>query len=377
VKLGSLRFLESDRRRLRSFRWQHRLLLALRCALLAALALLLSGLSWKPAAPAPVRWLLTVPGTTLDSAAQADWDRLRTEGFSVHPPSVVAPDTEGPEFLASPFDAWSRFREFDASLPSGSRVVVFGPPLARYFSGPRPTLSRAEVTWRATAAPATVDAIPVQPTAPRARVIAARDRVDDARFVRAMLQALHVELSDEKPDWIFVLGHAPLLPGLLQQVQPGGHLVTDAPETVPVLPVHRTFAAGNRVLRLHQRVALQEGSPLLLDSGGDPVLTTAPLGRGTQWRFAMRFLPEWSDWPLSSAFPEWWQQPFGRDRLPPLRVAAEQAAPRHTPEPTATPPALSDFRLLDGRFICWVLAVALFLLERLLSRVVPRQGEAS
>src|SRR5688572_5641673 len=75
VRIGSLKSLQAERRPVRSLRWHEGWLLLLRCAILAALALALAGVRWQPAAPAPARWLLLVPGATLDAAHRVEWDR--------------------------------------------------------------------------------------------------------------------------------------------------------------------------------------------------------------------------------------------------------------------------------------------------------------
>ena len=74
VRLGSLRFLDNlPHRRLRNLRWRERALLAVRLALLTALALLLAGPHWRQRVFAgPQSWVLLDPTATLsgDSAAR-------------------------------------------------------------------------------------------------------------------------------------------------------------------------------------------------------------------------------------------------------------------------------------------------------------------
>jgi hypothetical protein len=381
VKLGSLRFLDSDRQRLRSFRWQQRLLLLLRCALLAALALLLAGLLWQPSAPAPVHWLLRVPGTTLDAAAQAEWNQWRSEGFETHEwngaLTRLSAEAKAPPQSASSFDAWSLLRELDARLPAGSRARIFGAPLANYFLGPRPTLTHLEVTWRptATAESPTATASPVRPI--QALVLAGKNREDDGRYVDAMLRAIGAEVASETPDWIFQLGDAPLAPALLERVKHGARLVVDAPDSAASTNLCTRFFAGGRTLFLHQRTASLPGAPGLLDSRGEPLLTMRSLGQGVTWQFALRFHPDWSDWPITSAFPAWWRDQIRPSVSPPGLIAPEQAAPSRDLTHSPTAPSLPGYGQVDWRLPCWVFAALLFLLERWLSRSSSRSAIAA
>jgi len=371
VRLGSLRFLEEQSRRVRSLRWHEWLLLALRCALLAALALLLGGLRWQPSTPAPARWLLRMPGAEFDAPARAEWDRLRAEGFEerlLAPGFPVAAGSDGVN--AGEVDAWSLLREADLFLPAGSRAVVFGPTWATQFLGARPVLSHVETQWHVApgAAPMLSRAKPV-----RVSLVAAADRADDGRYLRAALQAIGatthgaVVIVDEAPDWIFQLGGAGLPATWAERIERGAHLVTDAPNAAKPQTVARWFDAGANLVRVRQRVAVEKGVPRLADSAGEPLLTEERQGAGVHWRLAMRFHPDWSDWTLGSAFPEWWRSQLGPSHAEPASLAPEQAAPGLLAAEKPGPAALSAFGRSDLRRWCWLVAAGIILLERGLS----------
>lgn len=368
VRVGSLRPLQAATRPLYSWRWHEVLLLALRCVLLIALALLLAGPRWHPQAPA--RWQLLLPGTTLSGPALAEWSRLRADGFE---PRHLAPDfpptIEAAVRRDSGRDVWSLLSEADTHLPAGSRAVVFGPTWASQFVGPRPVLHHLAVHWHEVAG-----SPPAPAASPSIRVglIAGPDRKEDARYLRAALTAVGaVFVTDDTAAWIFQLGAVDLPPAWRDRVQRGAHLVTDAPAGVEPTLVARHLALGESLIPLRQRVALTEGVPLARDSMGEPWLAESRVGAGRHWRFALRFHPDWTDWPLGSAFPAWWRDQCEPNRETAAPIGPAQAAPGLS---TAAVPASrtveSGWRKVDLRPWCWALAVAAFVAERLLVRAI-------
>ncbi|MSU50406.1 MAG: hypothetical protein EXS37_15195 [Opitutus sp.] len=375
VRVGSLRFLRSESRQVHSLRWHEWLLLILRCMLLAALAGSLAGLRWEPRAPAPARWLLLTPGATFDATDRAERDRLRGEGFEsrVFSAGFPAATADDPAASAGP-DAWSLLRELDLRLPAGSRVVVFGPTWATQFQGTRPTLANVEVSWRET------DGTPPTPTAARPTrvgLVAAPDRAEDARYLRAAFTAIGATIvTDDSPEWIFQLGDALLPRAWVERVTRGARLVTDAPNTAAPVGVTRWLDVGASRVHLRQRIALNIGTPLERDSAGAPWLTEERRGAGVHWRFAFRFHPDWSDWPLGSAFPEWWRAQMNPASNPTLAVGPEQATPIYVPAKSPGAPQLAGYGRIDLRGWCWLLALFLFAIERILSLSTPRRKES-
>ncbi len=375
VRLGDLRFLGAEKLNVRSVRWRDRLLLALRCGLLSALALSLAGLHWQPTAK-PARLVLLVPGATLDAAAQAEWDRLRANGFTPRALSPGFPTDASPRPMPhEELNAWSLLRELDARSSAGSRAYVFGPAYAHYFTGPRPTLSRLEVTWITPRVPPTTEknspARAPSDRPVRVAIVADSTRSDDSRYVRAALEATGlVEFSETNPDWIVQLGGEPADAAASKQT---GliRIIADAPANVSATSVDRWFDSDGTRLTLRQRVALKRSSAStveLVDSAGEPLLVETRHGSTRHWQFAFRFHSDWSDWPLTGAFPAWW-----RDRLRPAgndtrAVTSEMAAPRFDAAATTVVTPLPGVAPVDLRPWCWVLAVLLFVAERWLSR---------
>ncbi len=379
VRLGSLKFLHAERRSVRSVRWHELRLLAVRCALLAALAFLLAGLYWQRP---PSRWLLRLPDALLEAATLAEWDRLAAEGFEARDLAPGFPLAKRPDSLspiasspASP-DVWSLLREADLRLPAGSIIHVFGPPLTTYFRGTRPTLDRVEVKWHATPfSPPAPITTPRDPAPLTVAVVAGPNRQDDARYVRAMLTALGARFETATPAWIFQLGGEPLPDALQERIRQGATLVVDAVDA-RATPVTRVFDAGATGLHLRQRTPAGPGASLLLDSAGEPLLTQIRSGQGQRWQFALRFHPDWSDWTTSTAFPAWWRSQFSPPSVGPALVSPDQATPSLA-RSASSAPSLLGLNRIDWRLSCWIAAVLLFALERWWSLIPQRRPQAA
>jgi hypothetical protein len=181
------------------------------------------------------------------------------------------------------------------------------------------------------------------------------------------------DAGEDPPEWIFQLGEVALPPAWAERVQRGARLVTDAPNTAPTAGVTRWFDVGASSVRLRQRVAVEAGTPVWRDSAGESLFTEQRRGAGRHWRFAIRFHPDWSDWPLESTFPAWWREQLIPVKNEALTIAPEQAAPRFASERSRAAPALAGFGRFDLRGGCWLLAAALFSIERALSLFAPRR----
>lgn len=378
VRIGSLRPFEADPRAVRSLRWRDHLLLILRCALLAALALSLAGLRWQPTAPAPVRWLLLVPGTSLDARGQAEWQRQLSSGAEARwlapgfprVTTTTDPPAAGTE---TDVDVWSLLRELDARLPGGSQATVFGPTRATLFRGNRPVLAQVEVRWHVV--PGEAEATPL--SSGRVGLIAAPNRAEDAQYLRAALMALGAAfVTNEPPEWIFQLGNAVLPPDWKESVQRGARLVTDAPDSAPAVDVIRWFDAGGTRVPLRRRVELARGIPAGRDSMGEPWYTEERAGRGLHVRFALRFHPDWSDWALGGAFPSWWREQLHAPSAP-LEISPEQATPAYAPAARGAAPLLPGHGRVDLRGACWLLAVGLLVAERILDHRARQRRAAA
>jgi len=159
LRIGSVALLErSSLRRSRSRRLSEWLLLLLRCMLLAVLALLLAGPSWKNTAATPELkgWLLIAPAepiaaapssfTPLDPEAQRLYspliDSLSKAGYERQAfidPSNPTPGAAVPSF-------WDAFRASDREAPANMPFVIISPAFASHFHGSRPVSIRP-VKW--------------------------------------------------------------------------------------------------------------------------------------------------------------------------------------------------------------------------------------
>ena len=117
---------------------------------------------------------------------------------------------------------------------------------------------------------------------------------------------------------------------------------------------------------------------LWTDSHGDPLLTLQRAAHGRRWRFYSRFHPDWTDLPRTAALPALLEDllfppspVIPADPAHDLRLAdPSQYSLSLVPAPAATPLPAPFARPaeLDLHWPLWLLAAALFAVERLLSR---------
>jgi hypothetical protein len=252
VRVGSVRLLaDSPPRRPRRLQLQRPWLLALRCLLLALVALALAGPRLRrevAAAATPRPWVLVEPGVdasvTTARRAIAAGAEVRLLAAGLPRAAAVADPAALPDLAAVPGGLWSLLREAAATAPAGTRLLVVTRGRLTALRGERPTLANP-VEWhevpdsrpnrwgartlatdggaallvgmsdrtRTTFArepasaidsaarepgvevPSGVDALPAddrppqQPRPVRVQVLAAPDRTADARYVRAAIVA--------------------------------------------------------------------------------------------------------------------------------------------------------------------------------------------
>lgn len=366
VRVGRLPEPEGPPRRLAVWRWREAVKLLLRCVLLAALALALARPEWRPATAAPQQFALRWPGGAWNEAAESAWQRALAEGagarwLAAGFPEIARPEPKSGDAAATP---WSLLQELDARVAAGSRAVVFGPTAGELFPGPRPTLSRLRVVWFPTG-PAVPSAAPAAAPVPRVAVLAAPDRAEDLRFVRAALGALAATETTEAPDWIVALGEVALPPALAARIEAGAVLIRDAGEAPAVAASGTTFVSGRERIVLRQRTAVPaSGRVRLRDSAGEPLWLETRQGAGRVWQWALRFHPDWTEWPLRAEFPAWWADMLrpGPEASAPLPAA--QAAPAYEPAGSSARPLLPPLAVLDLQLACWWAALMLFAAER-------------
>ena len=163
VAVGSLRWLAAGaNRRLRNLRLEQVLLLLLRAALLAVLAIALAGPQWRQPQPAGRGQVLVsrelADGSSL-AAVRHTLDSLRRRGYALRWLAAGLPAITPAEWQADSLGRpsarhsllsstlyWSRIQQAADSFP-GQPLHVVTPAALRGFSGPHPALP-ASLTWQ-------------------------------------------------------------------------------------------------------------------------------------------------------------------------------------------------------------------------------------
>lgn len=348
-------------------------LLALRCAMLAALILALAGPYWAPRQEAAPIWAL-VAQDVADRARLAD--SLARSGKTVR--------------TLDPTDIWMSLAIADQVAPPGARFDVYAAPLLREARGMRPAL-RAPVTWHPRSVRVVSGAAPASARGRLVTVVADAARTDDARYIVAALRAAGLvsgipavvtmrapagvdTASLRSTDWIVWLSEQPLAPVARQKMLTGTTVLTDVGAApAPVVSRVSFTPSGARTTVVRRSSAPDDGAPVWTDVTGFPLLTVSRVGLGLHYRFHSRFTPGWSALVLDPAFPEaiarLWIGPdssrFARDDRP---IAVSQVVPAHDPHLNTVAGVLGAHSLF---LFVWLLALGLFLAER---RIVARSA---
>jgi hypothetical protein len=404
VRIGSIRhFAATATPHARGWRLRDQLLLALRAAAVAFMALALAG-PWLATRP-PRRTLVLVapelPGRATTDSARALLDSLDRSGADLRLLRAGLPSVgRGRDDAASAerdgnANYWSLLAEADRTLAPAA-IVVAAPTDARHFRGVRPAVS-APVRWIPSGTPATAEARPARElgdsTAPDASdaatavpaVYADSAHSFGARYVAAALEAALGTRTDARSR-----AHAPDAgaPGadaaaLGAAARPAGR---DAPP-IPVRPLaeaardsssrwivwlasvgppeavaRRTRDGGVLLTGPEQGTG---GTPLWRGADGEPLLSAAPFGRGVHVRFAATLDANAASLLLSPAFPDSMRALLDRGTGAP---AAEPALPVSQALPDRAPAAARaapDVRRFAS--IAWSLALIALGVERLLA----------
>jgi hypothetical protein len=386
IRVGSIRLLlGAPPATRRSWAVQDPFLLLVRSAVLAVLVLALAAPYWGPRTGSGSHWALVAD----DVAGRiALVDSLTRAGLVVYPvDSTPAP-------LNRPQNLWAVMRDADRAVPSHTRFELFAPQRLRYFRGQRPLIG-APVEWHARDAADGPTSGPLAPAARLVRFYVDPSRTDDARYLRAAIQAASQATgvpalvtmgtaggpgqTDGSADWIVWLSPRPVPAAVLERIRRGATLLTDAGSARPndhrsrILLVDRPSDAW---LSLRSDEA-DSGAPLWSDGSGSPLLTVTREGRGLHYRFHGRFHPAWSELVLRATFPEalariWVGADSAVARSDDRLIALNQLLPAHD---SAAVPSLTG-PPIGGRSLflpAWLLALGLFGLERWLAGRPRRQ----
>ncbi len=380
VDFGSIQLLAgaptSRSRSRRITRWP---LLLVRCLLLALLALLLAGplLERAGESESGPGWVLVSPELLRDwrqGGRRFEFERhqfeesirsLQAEGRPLrmfHPGFDPVSLAEGP-LPEEDWDPWSLLRALEVQPEAPAEVWLFTSDRIRGVPGRRPH-TRRRVHW---------NTIGVRPDAllrradsrldplRTARVRHGEDRRQEARYLEAALEA--IEAWSERPA---AAADPPLLFQLGEDGEETGEAFFRDSGALPYRRVERLLTIPGRrdgsSIRLWRRSDAPAGTPLWLDSAGEPLLV-AEEGSGSL-RLATRLHPQWSELVFTPAFVEavhlWLDGETGFEPGGDLRLDPQQLLPAPAQDEVA---GESASRLpLAGGF--WLLLAGLFCLER-------------
>lgn len=352
VKLGSLRFLQSPyRRRWQDSQWRQVALLLLRLGILASLALMLARPEWIGRMGLTTKkWALLSPDANLEGESLLEWKRLTTNGFEAREfaPGFGRISGKRPE----PVDMWSLMRELEMR---NAESVVFAPARQISLRGERPALRRV----RLVPTPLVEIPPPKRSAAPEKPIKVAI--VGDSPPVRAAIEAVR-QVSPRKID-------------VVSEVSEPGDWIFQIAGTAPAWIAPAVEEKGANLLVSTNSLPNGTWSGDWLN----PSVTRIRQGRGMVWQIDEEFDPEWM---ATTAFPDWIRSLL----LPPPPVLPEadrrwvdpsQAAPSERVSVSEAPLDPTPDRSASLGSLAWILAAVLFLAERLLAHVPPRQREAS
>jgi hypothetical protein len=319
--------------------WHERVLLLLRLALLATLALLLAWPVWRSAAtpPAPpASWVIVAPGIDATAAHAAIGELPRAEW----------------RWLAPGAGFSSALRELDATLPPGAAVTVLVPEELAGLDAERLRLTHA-VRWRAVPGGSPAVAAAARP----ALTLAVRyDRAGAAELgvIRAVAAAWAAAGEPATVD--YATSEAPLPPASAWLVWLAG----------PLPPrVDAWLRAGGRALASRQADGGGAGGGGAggggpgggADGVAAPLFRERQIGRGTLLSSSAALVPDALPAVRTARFPEELRARLSRPSEPPDRAPAASVVPSVSDERVAAPG-----RPLDTAFA--FAAALLFLVER-------------
>lgn len=351
---AALRWLRAVQRPRRRLRLEHWLLLALRLALVAGLALLLAAPWFKGGEAGPPQ-VLVHPALPLPEAQEGAELRWLAPGF----PSV---ETAAPDARVS---FASLLREADAMLPPGRALIVYVPASLDGADGERPRLSRP-VQWQVTDQTASAP-VPNEPAETSLPTMALRHVPETAGQAKWLAAAQHAwrtapedaDTADETPatpdaPWpvdtqvLAWLADGELPANVLAFARDGGTLLIADTTTWP---------------------AADAGQVAWRGEDGSARLRAAPLQAGRVLQFTQPLEPAAFPELLDPRFPRWLLQHLRLPPPTPQRVEATHHAPLADGPAFTTPPSPLAPWLA-------VLLAALFVVERWLAAGLPSRRPA-
>ena len=217
------------------------------------------------------------------------------------------------------------FREYEFEIPRTPRIFSGNnmPPVEVV-----PDLKREEIRIRIIQASndySDVFRIQTNPSKRVVQIFYEEDRVDDANYVRAAVEAVEeiikipisismlgmkdFEKVTNSPELIFWLSSEEI-PGTLKNfTQDGATLITDMASNEYEISTGKMIMAGqttNEEPRIWRYSKVQnQNASIWTDVEGNPLLQFESLGLGEIYRFHSRFHPQWNELVVKPQFPEW------------------------------------------------------------------------
>jgi hypothetical protein len=310
IRVGSIRLLSGMAPATRhAVRLRDPWLLALRLAMLAALALSLADPYWAPRSPRARTWALLstealADRTLIDSLRDTGAElRLLEDGSGQMADGSSRPASEPlPSAISHLPNYWSLLAEADRMAPAGTRFLVAAPLVADRFRGLRPAIS-APVTWREVGADVPRGAPPAAAPPRRVAILADAAHRDDARYLEAAIRAAAQTTG---------------LPADVTRGSPAdaAALAPEADWIVWPATAGASPAAAGLV------------APVWSDPHGAPRLSVARDGRTLVFRLHARITPEWALAPeFIEAVAALWAEPVARAAVAAPRITPAQATP--------------------------------------------------
>lgn len=346
TEFAALRWIAERVRPRRRLRFEHPWLLALRLALVAALALLLARPVWRGDARPAQAWALVAPGADIAAARAAIADPLAEWRWLA--PGFPRLD-ESP--IATGAGTASLLREADAQLPPSSTFSVAVPEQLGGLDGERPRLRHA-LAWHVVAGTSPVAAAANAPV--RVAVRYTGDAEPSLRYLRAAVAAWNVAA----PSRYTLDAQASAMPPAADTpwlVWLGGELPA---------PLSAWIERGGVALVTHATAT--NGEALWRDVRGDVLARSRALGAGREIALAGGLTP--ADLPLllDADFPDRLRAAFVGTPSPPSRAPASAVQPRTIDAQQISDAHSADsIRPLDSSFA--LLIAALFLAERIVA----------
>ncbi|MBV9986076.1 MAG: BatA domain-containing protein [Chitinophagaceae bacterium] len=423
LKIGSTAFLtEATRSHARSVKLSELLLLILRCLLLILIALLLARPVWTDPVKSNQRagWILIPPSLNQQAYRQfrPAIDSLLRSGYQLHRLETGFGNmTAGENFTGSTGmnNYWQLIMALDRQLPAGTLVYLFTDNQRRHFSGQRPATT-LQLHWQTFSLPDTVSWTEARfrTNKDSTRIITANSSsagtfyralnsagIDsdtssmnvciytdnysaDANYLRAAIAAIrdftqrnikigvvnNASVIPATTDWLFWLSDRPL------QQRSAKHVFAYGPGRIRALDEEINATAGIQNLNVYR--IKDNAVPLLpVWTAGDRILLGQEAANPQRYQFNSRFDPQWSGLVWHDQFPQLiagllLDNDPRVDSRSLVAIDPQQLQPQLVNEELILPKEKTEAALtLDT--ILWLLAMAVLLIERLISFQTKRR----